>query len=212
MNPLELTSPPRTDKAVRELQKALNTRYAGFKIDRRIAVDGELGTETISATAQIGRSVGARRKPLIKLKNGRISVALQELILGTRKPTLIERLNVKRRAGYRQKLRARFAAAPGRVAVSRAEKYLGVTEEPAGSNWGPVVSKFILFTGYTFPVPWCGCFAAWVTVKLGGANIPDPLRLGYAGYITADAKAGDNGLTEVSFKNARAGDRSKSVV
>ena len=42
--------------------------------------------------------------------------------------------------------------------------------------------------------------------KLGGAKIPQRIRLGYAPYITEDARAGRNGLTAVPFGAARPGD------
>ena len=67
-------------------------------------------------------------------------------------------------------------------------------------------SMFIQFTGYTGPVFWCGCFACWVVCKLGGAKIPNRIRMGYAPYITADAQAGANGFTAVPVVAAQPGD------
>ena len=51
-----------------------------------------------------------------------------------------------------------------------------------------------------------GCCACWIVVKLGGAQIPNRIRLGYAPAITADALAGSNGLTAISVHNAQPGD------
>ena len=64
----------------------------------------------------------------------------------------------------------------------------------------------IKFTGYSEPVFWCGCCACWIVVKIGGAKIPTRIRLGYAGYILADALAGANGLNAVPASKCRAGD------
>lgn len=207
MKPLLLATPAsRQSKPTHALQVALNGKFKHFNIDRRIATDGELGPETLRACRQVGRAMGARKKALGKLDHGRVSIGLQKLIRELRPKTRIERLNTRRRKPYRIKLRNRYAAAPGQLAVNKAMAYRGTTEQPPGSNWGGKVEQFIRFTGYTFPVYWCGCWAAWVVIKLGGAKIPERIRLGYAPYITADARAGRNGLTAVNAGNARAGD------
>jgi hypothetical protein len=112
----------------------------------------------------------------------------------------------KARALYRRKLRKRYAKAPGELAIERSADLIGVHEEPAGSNWGKVVGKMIRFTGYTGPVYWCGCCAAWIVIHLGGAKIPSRIRLGYAPYITADALGHTNGLRAVRVEKCQAGD------
>lgn len=83
-------------------------------------------------------------------------------------------------------------------ALKAAEKDIGKTEVPYGSNWGPYVSKVIRFCGYSGPVYWCGCAACWWVVKKALAAIGTRIRLGYAGYIYADAVAGANGLRRIS--------------
>ena len=82
----------------------------------------------------------------------------------------------------------------------------GITEQPYGSNWGPHIEDWIRYTGYTGPVYWCGCLTCYAVVEIGGAKIPARSRLGYDGYINADAAAGQNGLRRVSLDDARAGD------
>jgi hypothetical protein len=84
------------------------------------------------------------------------------------------------------------------AAVKGAEKDIGKTEVPYGSNWGPYVSKVIKFTGYSGPVYWCGCAACWWTVKRGNAAATSRIRRGYAGYVAADARANTNGLRAIS--------------
>lgn len=91
-------------------------------------------------------------------------------------------------------------------AVAWCRRQLGTTEHPPGSNWGEPVEDWIRFTGYTGPVPWCGCFAAFAVVKIGGAAIPAVQRLGYHGFIIDDARAGRNGLRAVPVEEARPGD------
>lgn len=202
---LTLATPRPKGEDVEALQRAINQSYEHYRIDRRIAVDGEMGQQTLHAARQVARCKGVTAGPWRKLRKGRISRGTQRLIRG-RDKSRREKLATARRAPYRRKLRRRYRPVPGELAISRARKYIGTTEQPAGSNWGPTVSKFIRFTGYTSPVFWCGCWAAWVVCKLGGAKIPSRIRLGYAPYITADAQAGRNGLTAVPFDAARPGD------
>jgi hypothetical protein len=133
------------------------------------------------------------------------------LIRGDRKRSRLERLAATRRRGYLRRLRKRYRRGPGEQVLEWAKAQIGTTESPDGSNWGPQIGEWIKFTGYTWAsvkssVYWCGCFACYAVVKVGGAKIPTRIRLGFAGYIIADAKAGVNGLTAVPFQNARAGD------
>lgn len=104
--------------------------------------------------------------------------------------------------------RARIEAAknPGKKAVAWAMSQQGVAEKPDGSNWGVPVQNWIKRTGYTFPVPWCGCFVHEAVKVRAGANIPTGIRLGYNEYIVQDAEAGRNGLREVPYGAARPGD------
>lgn len=52
-------------------------------------------------------------------------------------------------------------------ALAFAQKEVGVTEVPMGSNWGPRVSQYIKTAGYTFPVEWCACFVTWCYDRAG---------------------------------------------
>jgi hypothetical protein len=95
---------------------------------------------------------------------------------------------------------------PAQKAVNWAMRQQGVAEKPDGSNWGVPVQDWIKFTGYGSPVPWCGCFVARAVVGAGGAKVPTRIRLGYNGYIVADAEDDRNGLREVAISEARPGD------
>jgi hypothetical protein len=92
------------------------------------------------------------------------------------------------------KRRAQARRAGGSAAVRWARSKIGRHENPAGSNWGHPVQDWILFTGYDGPVFWCGCFVAFAVVKNGGANVPEPIRLGFDQYINHDARNGKNGF------------------
>lgn len=203
--PLSLHTPRLEGADVDALQANINKQYRHFKIDREIEVDGVLGAESFNAAKQVARCLGVTGNGERKLRRGTISEGTQKLIRG-RKRTAAEAVVGTYREGYRKKLRKRYAKDAGEKAVAAGRKLIGVTEQPPGSNWGGKVETMIRFTGYTFPVYWCGCYACWVVVKLGGAKIPTRIRLGYAPYITADALAGRNGLTAVPASQAQPGD------
>lgn len=203
---LTLASPVESGEDVTGLQEALDRRYNHFRIDKEVARDGEFGKQSFQATKEIAIAMGAGRENLKALKAGRASVSVQSLIRGTRKKTRWERVLASARSPYRKKLRKRYDKTSGQKVMAWAKKQVGTTESPAGSNWGPQIGEWIKYTGYTGPVFWCGCFACYGVCNIGKAKIPVRIRLGYTGYITADANAGVNGLTAVPFSSARAGD------
>jgi hypothetical protein len=176
-----------------------------MNIDRGVRKDGQFGSETFEAARQCAMALGITGDAQNKLVHGRLSEGAQKLIRG-RELTQDEKDAAKRRTHYREDLRKRYRKDAGEAAVKNGRNLIGVHEEPAGSNWGNKVSDFILFTGYDGPVFWCGCFACWVVVKLGGAKIPNRIRMGYAPYITADAIGGNNGFHAVNIHDARPGD------
>lgn len=49
-----------------------------------------------------------------------------------------------------------------------ARRYLGVEEQPRGSNRGPYINEFIEFTGLKPPQPWCAAFVSFVIHKAAG--------------------------------------------
>jgi hypothetical protein len=201
---LTLSSPVERGEDVKNVQAAANKVYRHFRIERRIRVDGEMGPQTHSACRETALLLGVRAGELRKLRNGKVTVRTQKLIRG-RDRSRLERLAAGRRRDYRRRLRKRYGKDGGEKAIAIARRLIGVTEDPAGSNWGPQISKWIRYTGYSFPVYWCGCFACWC-VGRAGAKVPNRIRLGYTGYITADANAHQNGLRAVSWEDARAGD------
>lgn len=105
--------------------------------------------------------------------------------------------------------RGESAVDSGAEAMIAAAKFIGTTESPAGSNLGPLpITESQLFTGYKVPpgVYWCGCFACYVVVKIGGAAVPLKIRMGFGPSIIDDAHAGANGFHAVPFAQAKAGD------
>jgi hypothetical protein len=202
---LSLHSPRLKGADIVALQSNVNGRFKHLKIDREIEVDGVLGGETFDAVDEVANCLGVCGEAQQKLKRGTISEGTQALIRG-RERAAEETAAGHRRKDYREKLRKRYAKSPGAQAIVKSNGLVGVHEEPAGSNWGEKVGEMIRFTGYTGPVYWCGCCAAWIVIHLGGAKIPSRIRLGYAPYITADALARTNGLRAVRVAEAQAGD------
>lgn len=203
--PLALTTPKVTGPDVRNLQGGVNRLFAHYKIDRRVEIDGVLGMQTFDAAHDIATAHGAVSEAQAKFKRHIISEGTQKLIRG-RDRTAIEVASAKEREDYRKQLRARYAAAPGELAIQKTNGLVGITENPPGSNWGGKIEEMIRFTGYDEAVYWCGCAACWIVVKVGGAEIPARIRMGFAPYITADALAGRNGFTAVPAHLGRAGD------
>lgn len=203
--PLSLHTPILRGDDIQALQGSINEQYDHFKIDHGVRRDGDLGARTFDAAREIALCLGVCGEAQDKLGRGTISEGTQALIRG-RKRTEAEEEAGTRREDYRKRLRRRYSKAPGEEAVAKGRQLIGVKEVPEGSNWGGKVEEFIRFTGYDFPVFWCGCYACWVVVKLGGARIPNRIRLGYAPYITADALANTNGLRAVPAAQAQPGD------
>lgn len=209
--PLHLASPPLKGADVSALQGATNKQFDHLKIDRQVVVDGELGGDTFSAAKEAAIALGVIGDAHDKLDRHTVSEGTQKLIRG-RHRTDLEVAAGKEREGYRKHLRKRYAKSAGELAIEKSAGLVGIHEQPAGSNLGPVITDMEQFTGYVVPdangegVYWCGCCAAWVVIKLGGANIPNRIRLGYAPYITADALAGTNGLTAHPVADCQAGD------
>jgi hypothetical protein len=199
---LELTTPHVRGEDVGELQKGANHVLAKLKIDHKVDVDDDLGKDTFSAVKQAALSLGIRAGNQKALSRHTISKQTQALVRGERHATRLERLAAKRRGGYRKRLRRRYQGPPSHLAAD-AKALIGTHEEPPGSNWGVLVGQMIKFTGYTGPVYWCGCAACWLLVHLGGAVIPERIRLGYAEYIIRDAQAGRNGLEAVPISKVR---------
>lgn len=103
--------------------------------------------------------------------------------LGVRYRRAKAHLNVLRRAQERSK-------DPVKRMLGYSAKFVGVTEKPAGSNWGGYVSQW-LKRFHSGPNPWCGAFAGSMLAHVG-VKVTD--RVLYAPYIKEDAKRGRAGF------------------
>lgn len=87
------------------------------------------------------------------------------------------------------------------AALAWAHDQVGTKEQPAGSNWGPKISTWIKDSGYSYPVPWCQCFANSVAVH-GGAP---QLKTGYTPYVLGGNYT-SKGFRPVPLSQAEPGD------
>lgn len=87
------------------------------------------------------------------------------------------------------------------LAVAWARAQIGVSESPAGSNWGPKIGEWIKASGYGYGVPWCQCFANAAAVQGGAVGI----RNGYTPYFLSGRYAGE-GYKPTSLTAAEPGD------
>ena len=51
--------------------------------------------------------------------------------------------------------------------VERASRFIGVHEEPPGSNSGPLITKWLKRVGYPYAGPWCAAFASCMAEDAG---------------------------------------------
>lgn len=83
---------------------------------------------------------------------------------------------------------------PHRHALRVAASYLGVKEQPAGSNQGPYITEWLKAVGCG-AAPWCGAFMHYVLHEAGVKDLSARMR--YVPWIVEDAKAGHFGLLKV---------------
>lgn len=66
---------------------------------------------------------------------------------------------------------------------------VNVSEQPAGSNWGPEIKMYLASVNVHSPAPWCAAFVHWCLVQ---ANVPNT--------ITAYSPTAHNSKNLVYFK------------
>lgn len=191
---LTLTTPFTTGPDVKALQRAVNKRRRARHLST-IDVDGEWGPETDAAVRETAWVLGISKDRI----EGLVSADVQFLIRNPDKRTAAERERAKKRL-------ERLAHSADAV-LSAALKYVGRTENPAGTNRGPgIISRcqkaMLGYDGYF----WCGAFVGYFLEKVGGVPISRK-RIVYTPAIVADAHANVNGFSGWhSVADARSGD------
>jgi hypothetical protein len=182
MKTLVLTSPNMVGVDVNKAQTILkNLGYYNGKMD------GIYGQQTAAATKAAKWDIGYAKKNV----NSSFGGVLLDFLIDLKKPTLL----MRRRASIRH-----HKSTVGDKALAEASKYIGVSEEPAGSN------KVMFSEWYGMTGPWCAMFVTYCFVAAKSKSFVKGSRYAYCPYILTDAKAARNGLRVVPKNEARVGD------
>lgn len=177
---LKLTTPYMHGADVTRLQKALNVQL-GREHHRKVKADGQYGPASRHAVAAVAWRLG------LVHRDGR--PAVQRLIESPGKRTQKELARAKKREAEIAKQGHGLAGV-----LAHALTHVGVSENPAGSNWGtPYPAEWEENFGFHTGVSWCGCFAGSMILSAGG-HVDS--RVAYVPYIVQDAKAKTNGFKD----------------
>ena len=182
MKTLVLTSPNVKSADVSGAQKLL--KNAGYYSGK---VDGVYGQETAAATKAAKWGLGYADKNV----TGEFGDLIASFLSGTKKPTIL----MNRRARIRHS-----KSDLGAKALSIGHQYIGVKENPPGSN-EVMFSKWYGITG-----PWCAMFVTYCYVGAGSKSFVKGNRWAYCPFILEDAKAHRNGLKIIDKAAAVPGD------
>lgn len=185
MRTYALTSPEMRGEDVRHLQGVLNDRLRHYRSRRRLKLNGIYDRETVQAVRDIAYILG--------LHHYDGSPAVVHLILHPHLRNPAELMEARRREKLRAEGDAHAGGAQGLARIVRvAERYVGVQERPAESNWGsPFPADWEREFGFTSGVSWCGCFAGAMVILAGG-HVDS--RVAFCPYIEADARTHTNGF------------------
>ena len=182
MKTLVLTSPNVKSAEAGAAQKLL--KNAGYYSGK---MDSVYGQETAAATKAAKWSLGYAEKKV----TGEFGDVLAMFLSGAKKPTIL----MNRRARIRHS-----KADLGAKALDIGSKYIGVKENPPGSN-EVMFSKWYGITG-----PWCAMFVTYCYVGAGSKSFVKGNRWAYCPFILEDAKAHRNGLKIIDKAAAVPGD------
>lgn len=181
MRTLTLTTPLTHGPGVDRAQRILTNR--GYFVG---SIDGVFGELTGRACVDAKYSLGYAAKN-VKPSYG---TDLEAFLSGKKKPTPAMRI----RASQRSK-----KVALGSAALKVAREYVGVKENPPGSN------KVMFSEWYGVVGPWCAMFLTYCMVQAGSKTFAKGTRYAYCPYILTDAKQ-NRGMTVVQPDDARSGD------
>lgn len=217
--------PPQEGRDVANLQRALRDRLEarGITRDELVVPDhGKFTHATWVGCVEAGHWLGLRSDTYLATRRdpgglggraGRATEGLQRIVRNPDERTAeqLERARVRAKhlsdaPRFADLLRTgQPAAAAGPEAACKwALEQVGTTENPPGSNWGGRIEDWIRATGYTSPVPWCGCF---VNAALIRAGLPTGSGwIGFTPAIVARARAGTGGWSWHGPESGRRGD------
>ncbi len=122
-----LANPPMRGDDVKAFQRVLNKRFAAWKIDKRIDVDGRYGTETKRAARQAAYGLGITDANEL----GPVTPALRALIRTPSRRTAKQAERALRRRPWLRKLRKQIEGAGGNGRITTAGGARGIVEQAA---------------------------------------------------------------------------------
>lgn len=194
---LKLTSPAMHGSDVELLQQTINAQFKRWGVHHSIDVDGQYGPHTRDALHTIMYGLGINQTEDDKGVTPRFRVKLRRRLLNP-----AERVRYNARKQWRAALRKRYDGHGPAAAIAWAKSQVGVKENPAGSNRGPLIDTWERLCGI-LAAPWCGCY---VNRALMAAGFPAQPWLRYCPSIEAKARAGEGGWSWHAPHDARAGD------
>ncbi len=202
---LIVTDPPMLGADVKALKGELRERLKarGLDDDIHIGMHDKFTHATWLACVEVGYALGLASTTYLKTDKGR-GVCTQGAQRIYRDPATRTNLQYERAKArqdrvqegprYYDELAKKVAPSTDKgpaAALAFAERNVGKTENPPGSNWGHPVQDWIKLAGYNGPVPWCGCF---VNAGCVAAGVPNGRGwIGYTPAIVAHAKQGIGG-------------------
>lgn len=178
---LKLTSPNMKRPEVSAAQKLLKQKgyYAG-KID---SIYGEMSAR---GTRSAKWDLGYQEKNI----NSNYDDAFHGFLTGTKKQSLM----------MKQRAKARRKKYVGATAIDVAQRFVGVSEKPPGSN-------IVMFSNwYGITGPWCAMFVSYCFVQAKSKAWKQHERYAYCPYILEDAKYNRNYLALIPANQAKTGD------
>lgn len=169
---LKLTSPHMQGANVMALQRVLKKK--GYL---QAEIDGEYGPDTARAVFRAKYALGYTKPDKVA------GDKLYGLLTGAKKPTP----SMKMRARIRRDSNARRKTVGLRM-LEESVKYLGIEENPAGSN------RVIFSLWYGVIGPWCAMVESYVGVKIGSKAFKRGSYWAYCPFIFADAQRAVRGL------------------
>ena len=122
-----LTDPLMRGNDVKAFQRVLNERFAAWRIDKRIDVDGRYGTETKRAARQAAYGLGITDANEL----GRVTPALRALIRTPSRRTARQVERARRRRPWLRELRKQIDGAGGNGRITTAGGARGIVEQAA---------------------------------------------------------------------------------
>ncbi len=122
-----LTDPLMRGNDVKAFQRVLNERFAAWRIDKRIDVDGDYGTETKRAARQAAYGLGITDANEL----GRVTPALRALIRTPSRRTARQVERARRRRPWLRALRKQIDGAGGNGRITTAGGARGIVEQAA---------------------------------------------------------------------------------